>query len=704
MPFGKKGKPLQTRRKGERHTSVTPGAPTGDGNKKRRVAATATAPPPLPPLLRRGLEASLQLVLTDSMKRTTIATHFIMDYDAVPTGRQKLWDGSGGVVYALVDDLPFSVDSRTVRSVMEDVVDCVRQGVPYDAGRKAVSGAGRKAMGRKPYIGVDTRYAKVLADTIEDGLGLRAALANVNAALKEDGTLVGPPGKQVAYVGYSAILHCYHALLPVVTTIKKKKQGSLDPESSWAKACHRLSVQLCVRFGVKPHARPRLEDLKEWGMADPGATVVPPGYDPKKMVPLSLAKVAFWDETHRKVRIGNLTTSGTVTAFPRDANGNLDPNGEVAEVQHELGVKYPGEVRFSLGVYYDGRCAPYSYTECTLMTIKDFEHHVQAEIWRVKGLKDGRTSGWLRDGRAPGIIYETDSPVKLPGCGPKAAAALAKRHGITTVLGARDAVITPWIGVTAATIAKWKAAATTASTDVPVAVDYRADANPYRARYGDADWRAKVTAATSMNKYKCVTDMVEHIVLETRKAGCTHFYHDALALMTATSTVDWMRGKGYLEMWIRPEHGILDEFPQFKGASPGNRPEWMPMDKYLNKNLHDGVVQHVGHTKRYAKEDPRKFRADTPRRLESAYLRVWEGCPSLERIRSDVSRFITALTEVKLAKGIILTEAGYGRNGAGRGGDSSNHGGSRVKTAVADEKWVHSDAKAGQARTRTVGK
>ena len=249
-----------------------------------------------------------------------------------------------------------------------------------------------------------------------------------------------------------------------------------------------------------------------------------------------------------------------------------------------------------------------------------------------------------------------------------------------------------------------KAAATTASADVPVAVDYRADANPYRARYGDADWRAKVTAATSMNKYKCVTDMVEHIVLETRKAGCTHFYHDALALMTATSTVDWMRGKGYLEMWIRPEHGILDEFPQFKGASPGNRPEWMPMDKYLNKNLHDGVVQHVGHTKRYAKEDPRKFRADTPRRLESAYLRVWEGCPSLERIRSDVSRFITALTEVKLAKGIILTEAGYGRNGAGRGGDSSNHGGSRVKTAVADEKWVHSDAKAGQARTRTVGK
>ena len=76
----------------------------------------------------------------------------------------------------------------------------------------------------------------------------------------------------------------------------------------------------------------------------------------------------------------------------------------------------------------------------------------------------------------------------------------------------------------------------------------------------------------------------------------------------------------------------------------------------------------------------------------------------MERIRSDVGRFTQAVVKVKLAKGIILTEAGYGRNGAGRAGDSSNVGGSRVKTAVAADKWVHDDAKAGQTRTRSVGK
>ena len=57
---------------------------------------------------------------------------------------------------------------------------------------------------------------------------------------------------------------------------------------------------------------------------------------------------------------------------------------------------------------------------------------------------------------------------------------------------------------------------------------------------------------------------------------------------------------------------------------------------------------------------------------------------------------------MKLAKGITLTDAGYGRNGAGRNEDSSNHGGSRVRTAVAVEK--HDDAKAGQVKTRIAGK
>ena len=177
----------------------------------------------------------------------------VFDYDALPNGRQKLWEGEDGIVLLLVRNLPFEVDPRTVRTVMTAVHECVRLQVEYDPRRK-LPGEG-KTMGPSPYIALNTRYARIIADTIEAGLGIRTALANVNAALLEDGTMVGPPGKQVSHVGYSAVLNCYHSMKPVVTSIKKRKQGSSDTNSDWAKACHRFPVQLCVRFGEKPHAR-----------------------------------------------------------------------------------------------------------------------------------------------------------------------------------------------------------------------------------------------------------------------------------------------------------------------------------------------------------------------------------------------------------------------------------------------------------------
>ena len=115
-----------------------------------------------------------------------------------------------------------------------------------------------------------------------------------------------------------------------------------------------------------------------------------------------------------------------------------------------------------------------------------------------------------------------------------------------------------------------------------------------------------------MKKFKCVTDMIEHIVSETKAADCTHFHHDALSLMTATSTIDWMKNKGYLDMWIRPAHGIIDEFKQFKGSPPGNRPEWMPMDSSLNKDVHEGVLEHIAYTRSYDDDDRESF-GPTPR-------------------------------------------------------------------------------------------
>ena len=304
----------------------------------------------------------------------------------------------------------------------------------------------------------------------------------------------------------------------MVTTTKKRKQGSHDPESDWARACHRFAVQLRARFGVKPHARPRSSELEEWGMAAQDATCIPPGHDPRQMPASCLEHTAFWDETHRKVRLGDATSDGTVVVAPWDEHGRPNPNGEVGEVEHSPGVKHPGEVRFSLGVHLGDRCPcharalwpvvgaqgrprrgtfvgafnkvrgmsreephagpargwhessgswhglpcglrqrmcehpPFSCTECALLTIDDFETQVRLEVQRIKGPPDGRTAGWVSNGRAQGCIHGTDSPAALPQRGDEEADHL-RGLGITTVADVRDAdSIAPWKGVPATTI------------------------------------------------------------------------------------------------------------------------------------------------------------------------------------------------------------------------------------------------------------
>jgi len=83
--------------------------------------------------------------------------------------------------------------------------------------------------------------------------------------------------------------------------------------------------------------------------------------------------------------------------------------------------------------------------------------------------------------------------------------------------------------------------------------------------------------------------MVTHMMTATAAAyeGTEHekdwmIYHDALALMTAGPTRDWMAeqkfgdGSTYLDHWILPEHD-LNAGTTYAGRPPGNSPELMPM-------------------------------------------------------------------------------------------------------------------------------
>ena len=113
-----------------------------------------------------------------------------------------------------------------------------------------------------------------------------------------------------------------------------------------------------------------------------------------------------------------------------------------------------------------------------------------------------------------------------------------------------------------------------------------------------------------LKNFCSVQDLVTHIYTESKKfyegtefEDNWYFYHDALSLMTAKSTIEWMADVGYLKHWLLPVHGLNSEFKRYKGRPIGNSPEMMPWDCSLNMDLIHAVDQHCVMTALYAKDE-----------------------------------------------------------------------------------------------------
>ena len=63
-----------------------------------------------------------------------------------------------------------------------------------------------------------------------------------------------------------------------------------------------------------------------------------------------------------------------------------------------------------------------------------------------------------------------------------------------------------------------------------------------------------------------------------------YIIHNALLLMTAKETMNWMKEKGYLHRWLLRLNGLQDGTP-YVGRPVGNIPEFMPLDNILNRDL-----------------------------------------------------------------------------------------------------------------------
>ena len=242
----------------------------------------------------------------------------------------------------------------------------------------------------------------------------------------------------------------------------------------------------------------------------------------------------------------------------------------------------------------------------------------------------------------------------------------------------------------------------------PPKIDYRKHKNPYEAKYGVL-WEEKIKKARLMSAYISVTDLVEHILIESKKVmkGTKHvedwvFYHDALSLMTAKETVEWMKKQGHYKRWILPENDLHSDdqsLSAYLHRPVGNSPENMPWDTSLNQDVKKAVEHHVNLTHELEENDPKKFSISTPNRGSSAFLRVLEEIPTSKRIIHDVKKVLVSLEIVRKARGRKVQGVGnsnYGkRHIKSKLKKSNNPTGKRMqaKDNYGEAGWVHPDGR-----------
>jgi predicted GIY-YIG superfamily endonuclease len=414
--------------------------------------------------------------------------------------------------------------------------------------------------------------------------------------------------------------------------------------------------------------------------------------------------------------------------FRRDANGKLDANGSLKEPHRELRVKYEKEVRLGLGCAAtksrDGdliegkRCKAYCYSGKVVLSIKDYKEKISNELLRVRGLK--KNAYWVIDRRQKGEFYNDDLVSVLPGIAEKTEKRLNTQgiHTVSDLKSLTDASIEAIAKIPSSKLSKFNLRkfrlqslkSINDNQPADLIVDHRRATNPYLSLHGEEQWEEEVRKSAQMAAYVSITDMIEFMVAESQRVmmGTYHeddwfFYHDALSLMTAKETINWMREKDFLKRWLLPVNKLSaddKELKNFLNRPIGNSPEMMPWDCSLNKYIKDEVMRHVSYTCHLPEDDVRKFSLSTPSRGSWAFRRLLEhedGSPTSSQIIRDITKVFESMEKIRLADGALIQGIGdrKGRRAAQQHASGMNkRGGKRVRQKEKDRvHWIHPHAR-----------
>ena len=218
-----------------------------------------------------------------------------------------------------------------------------------------------------------------------------------------------------------------------------------------------------------------------------------------------------------------------------------------------------------------------------------------------------------------------------------------------------------------------------------------------------------------MSKFCCITDLIrfmmnkaDNLMKGSVREDDFFIVHDALVLMTAEDTIEWMKEKNYLHRWLLPMNGLQDGTPN-AGRPVGNSPEFMPLYNSLNRDILHSLRFHcvlscfvIDGEGTDEEERNMCFSFSTPKEIARGLKRIWEskmGTPSSARIIEDVDLALKALEIVYLANGAAVgglpDRNGHRQKVVGEG-ENISWGGGRTKgkgreCKLTKNMFLHSD-------------
>ena len=194
----------------------------------------------------------------------------------------------------------------------------------------------------------------------------------------------------------------------------------------------------------------------------------------------------------------------------------------------------------------------------------------------------------------------------------------------------------------------------------------------YQVRYPDT-WREKLKQACSktlggkdaptLKGYICVTDMMDHIVAESKRLFAGTAYADSFVIFHDALKQWWEPGA---QAHLLDVHGIGPErqlcilgdtneavAKHYRNKLVGDTPEFCPLDSNLFSDFEFAMRQNLSYTYWLPHAHEHKFLAGTPKEVQRLMTVTWAHDEAVrsERIVEDICRFPAALDAIIAAKG-----------------------------------------------------